>query len=410
MRARPDTGIRSGVYIVRGGPSGVSLSLGYAALEQVEVVEGELRGPGVTVRNRCVLVERGPDGDLRGIPMEPIAPDPGRLDFEPRAGGARTRENRRASGARNPDVAEATRFGMVNAYYHADIATRRWNELLADLGSAPLPRLDVVVAAHAGSQLPGFCQGDGDFRRGHMLPFSGGHYRVSQITSGVPERFPVSPNGEVHLGPGRRRQPFAGHDAYLANAAHNPATIYHEVGHHACRHTADFRLNAERRPAVQRNGKMAMEEGFCDYVAASMLGTGRPYSWFRPALGARRDPDRARKWVEECAADAHAEGALWASGLWRTREHLANEGLVEPDGHDRAVAATLLRVGSVGRRDGRRRREREAERCAPSTVLAAYLESVREAGGSRAADRAARVCEEIGLFGLEELTDGAPAC
>src|SRR5262249_5875092 len=111
-----------------------------------------------------------------------------------------------------------------------------------------------------------------------------------------------------------------------------------------------------------------------------------------------------------CAADAHAEGALWASGLWRSRERLASEGLVAPEAHDRAVVATLLRVGSLGRRDGRRRREREAERCAPSTVLAAYLEAVREAGGGKAADRAARLCHEIGLLGLEESAVGAPAC
>ena len=48
-----------------------------------------------------------------------------------------------------------------------------------------------------------------------MRPLSGGHYRLSQRTTGVPEPEPVAPNGEIHLGPGRLRKPFLGNPSYL---------------------------------------------------------------------------------------------------------------------------------------------------------------------------------------------------
>ena len=51
--------------------------------------------------------------------------------------------------------------------------------------------------------------------------------------------------------------------------------------------------------ARQRNGKTGPEEGICDYFAASLLGTGRPYGWYRPARGRRRDPDAERPGMPE---------------------------------------------------------------------------------------------------------------
>jgi hypothetical protein len=406
------------VYAVRTGTSGVSLRPQDTVLRDVRVADGELRGPDVTVATRCVLVEADAEGRLRGVPMEPLHPVDGTLCFDPRAGGVRTRENRRAAGEHNEPLAEAMRFGMVNAFHHVGLAARLLNRLLRDLGAAPLPHLRVVVGAHSGSQLPGFSHGDGDFRRGHLLPFSGGHYRLSQITSGVPEPFPVAPTGEMHLGPGRRRHPFAGSSSYLANAAHNPATIYHEYGHHLCRHTADFRLNAERAPSAQRNGKTAVEEGVCDYLAASMLGTGQPYGWFRPALGARRDPEWQGAWHDGCAADVHAAGAVWAAALWRLRGTLVQEGaLASPRDHDRAVVAALLQVGATAVRTsggratgGRRRRERRAVRSSPSTMIDAYLGAIRAAGGAGAADRARRSLHALGLPPERGLIGDAPPC
>jgi len=232
-----------------------------------------------------------------------------------------------------------------------------------------------------------------------MRPFTGGHYRLSAITTGTPELLPILPGGEIHFGPGRFRHPFAAFDSYLRNAAHNPATIYHEFGHHICRHTADLRINAERRPDRQRNGKPGVEEGICDYVAASLLGSGRPYGWFRSSRGERRDPEHAQRRVVEADDDEHALGAVWAGGFWRCRQAVLEHGwLSTPKDHDRVVIAALLAIGRVGMRpDGRARRRRAEERCAPSTVMAAYLEALEEAAGPSASSRAARIFEATGM-------------
>jgi hypothetical protein len=215
---------------------------------------------------------------------------------------------------------------------------------------------------------------------------------------------PVLPSGEIHFGPGRFRHPFAGNPSYLRNAAHNPATIYHEYAHHVCRHTADLRINAERPPDAQRNGKPAPEEGFCDYFAAALLGSGRPYGWFRVARGERRDPEVALRRADEAGADPHAIGAVWASALWRCRSELFENGLiVSPRDYDRAAVGTLLQLGRVGARpDRRRRRVREAERCSAEVIVSVYLQTVRESAGARAASCAARVFEAAQLVELSE--------
>ena len=162
----------------------------------------------------------------------------------------------------------------------------------------------------------------------------------------------------THILEARLSQPFAGQEGYLRSAAHNPATIYHELGHHLCRHTADFRLNAERAPAEQRNGKIGADEGVCDYLTASFLGTGRPYGWYRAERGERRDPDAWRELdlapddahedisedahediQEHAHDDVHDEGARWAALWWRCRRRLLEGGLASGVDHEpRAVA------------------------------------------------------------------------
>lgn len=395
-------------YRVSAGADGsVQLDLDDVMLDDVHVVDGELVAHFAVVSNRCVLVGTAADGSLFGRPMEPIEPTDGALRFDPKAGGVRTRFNRYANGAFNEDIAEATRFGMVNALHHMQIASRYVDQLLHELGGPCMPSVKVVVGAHSGSQVQGFAQGDGDFRksRGRMRPFTGGHYRLSTITSGTPEPIPVLPTGEIHFGPGRFRHPFAGNPSYLRNAAHNPATIYHEYAHHVCRHTADLRINAERAPDAQRNGKPGPEEGFCDYFAAALLGTGRPYGWFREARGHRRDPDVALRRAQEAGADPYAVGAVWASALWRCRSELLETGLLaSPRDHDRAIVGALLHLGRVGARpDRRRRREREAVRSSAAVIASTYLESVRELVGGRAASSAARIFETAQLVAVEEL-------
>lgn len=371
-----------------------------------EAIDGRLVAPEVTVESRAVLVAVGSGGVLHGVPMAPIDTVDGALCFNPCAGGVRTRVNRLDAGAHNHAVAEATRFGMVNVAYHVIGVARTLNRLLAELGSAPLPSVLAAVGAHSGSKLPGYGYEDADRRLGRRHPLQGAHYRLSVRTTGIPELQPVDAAGEIHFGPGRQRERFAGEASYLRNAAHNPATVVHEYGHHLCRHTADFRLNAERAPAEQRNGKTGPEEGVCDVLAAVWLGTGHPYGWHRPERGARRDPGITRAPADP-DADAHAVGSHWSTSFWRTREALLERGLVRSGrDHDRALLHALLLAGRVASRpdDRRPRRERAAERSSAETMAVCYIEAIREAAGGDAGGVAERMLEEAHAFRV------TPAC
>jgi hypothetical protein len=367
----------------------VDLRLVTAELPDLELRDGTLAGEDVTVSSRGVaVVDVG--GDLIGDRLDPIELRAGALCFDPSGGGVRTRENRRARGTYNAIVAEATCFGMVNAFVHASRVASFFNGLLADLGAPRLPHLPIVVGAHSGSRLPGFAHGDGDFRSGRMRPLAGGHYRLSQRTRVVPEPRPVRSSGEVHLGPGRLRQPFAGHDQYVRAAAHNPATIAHEHGHHLCRHTADFRLNAERKPLQQRNGKPAVEEGLCDYFVAALLSSTID-SWHRGG-GRRRDR-------------THELGTHWAGLWWRCRQRLVAERFLTGQTHDRVMVAMLLALGEVAttRADASHetRAVREARRRASETIAVAYLDAL----GGEAGPQAVRLARPL----MESASD-VPAC
>jgi hypothetical protein len=387
----------------------VAISLTETSVGEVDVVDGSIVGTEARVSTRAVLIGTADDGRLYGRAVEPLELRDGTLCFDPSQGGMRTRDNRRARGAFNAIVEEANRFAMVNAYVHTRRALRTLNRLLAECGAAPLPQLHVVVGAHSGSKLPGYGCGDGDFRAGQLRPLSGGHYRLSTRTTGVPEFAPVDPDGEIHLGPSRYRKPFAGHTSYLRNAAHNPAIIYHEVGHHLCRHTADFRLNGERRPEAQRNGKIGAEEGISDYFAAVLLGSGRPYGWYRGDRGRRRDPEVSRVNATGVPTTPHAVGAAWAAAFWQCRRELVEAGLLESAyDHDRALVRTLLAAGEVGARGKRRTRsQREALRSSDTVIREAYLAALREAGIGATASAAATIMDEHGLVGDLELAVAA---
>jgi hypothetical protein len=382
-------------------------------LGPLEVIDGELGGSGVVVECRVVHEDDTTGTGLVGRPMDPIVETDGRLVFEPRDGGVRTRENRLARGGHNEEVADALSFGMVNAFHHSSRGLGYFGTWLDELGGPPLPDLRVVVGAHSGSRLPGFGQGDGDYRSGRMRPLTGGHYRLSRITSGVPEVEAVAATGEVHLGPGRRARPFGGHDAYLHNGAHNPTTIYHELGHHLCRHTADFRLNGRRRPDAQRNGKPAVEEGVCDYFAAALVGTGRAFSWYDRRRGVERDLDRPRRLSDVTAPEPHAIGAVWGASWWRARQELTAQGHLESaSDHDRIMIGTLLTLGRATPRPGARtgRRETAAFRSASATVIGAYLATVAEHASPAAAQVAGTILEEAGLTESVGEGLGAAAC
>jgi hypothetical protein len=378
------------------------------------VEDGMILGPDVKVGTHAVLVHREPSGELLGRPVEPISLRDGGLCFDPSQGGVRTRENRRALGAFNAIVAEANSFGMVNAYAHVERAARTLNALLVSIGATPLPPVTVVVGAHFGSKLPGYAEGDGDRWARNLRPMSGGHYRLSARTTGVAEPFDVSPIGEIHLGPSRYRKPFAGSLAYLRNAAHNPAIIYHEYGHHLCRHTADFRLNAERLPADQRNGKTAIEEAVCDYVAAVLLDSGRPYGWYRADQGRRRDLDVRRHMSDiDETDDVHALGAPWAAALWRSRHELASRDLLaSPAEHDLAVLAALANVGTIagpGAGD-RSRGKRERVRSRPRTFVRELSRALRDRGGRDASRATRQILEQHGIIAASEAATEPAAC
>lgn len=388
-------------YVTRETSDGlINVELVERPLVGADLADGVLVGSSVVVITHAVLVSRSDDGSLIGVPVPALGLHDDTLCFDPSTGGMRTRENRRAAGAFNAQVQDANAFGMVNAFVHTERAAGVLNGLLADLGVPSLPRVRVVVGAHFGSKLPGYAQGDGDRWSASLRPLSGGHYRVSQRTTGVAEPFEVWPTGEIHLGPSRYRKPYAESLAYLRNAAHNPAIIYHEYGHHLCRHTADFRLNAEREPAEQRNGKPAIEEAVCDYFAAALLDTGRPYGWYRADRGARRDPEVLRHAADVSGDDPHAHGAPWAAALWRSRQELVERGLIEaPVDHDRAVVDALVRVGKAygPDRDGSQA-ARERRRSRPRTFARELRRALRDAGSSAAGRAATRIFEAQGLL------------
>jgi hypothetical protein len=395
------TGVPARYYRAVPGPMhAMTLDLVEARLQDVCVTDGRLVGPRVAVDSHAVMVGEDGRGGLHGIPTPPLTLRHGGLHFDPSAGGVRTRENRRARGAFNAVVAEANAFGMVNAYVHADAGLHLFNQLLRECGADELPPLRVVVGAHFGSRLSGYRSNDGDRRTGSLRPMSGGHYRLSMLTSGVPELDPVSPAGEIHLGPCRYRKPFAGRLSYLRNAAHNPAIIDHELGHHLCRHTADFRVNAQRAPDEQRNGKTGIEEGICDYFAAVLLGTARPYGWYRADGGRRRDMHLLRHVDDPVeTVDAHSEGAVLAAALWRCREELvARELLADPTDHDRLLVAALLEIGQTGLSDQRDSLGRaQRVRMRPRTMIRAYRSQLRAEVGRDARRAADSILVQSGL-------------
>lgn len=299
-----------------------------------------LRGQLVEVVNHGVLVERHPSsGRLEGAFMgnaETDAPDG--FAFQPRGGGPLVWENAERAGADNAWALEAARFGEVMAYYYADRVISYANGLLAELGERPLPKLRVVVNAHAGSRLPGYRQDDGDQRYSRMRPFPGGHYRLpSTFSTELPFRHPIAemnPTGEAHLGPGsayikdsRGRQIIVEGRPYLRNAAHVPGIITHEVGHHVNAHTADFVGNRDRKPHENSNRKLHMDEGTADYWAAVALETPDIYNWHN-AAEQLDDPDNrdlsGPRTTEdfERRGDPHRNGNIWASALWDARREL----------------------------------------------------------------------------------------
>jgi hypothetical protein len=316
-----------------------------------------LSGRFVCVRNAGAVYEPNTvTKDEQAVPLGDARADTaGDFLFEPGRGGGRIDKVRIAQPDFRWRYIQASRFGEVNTYFHVDRIASYVHGLLGELGSAPLPRVTAVVTAHHAATEQNSIR-DG-LRRGiDWLPFQGGHYRLPSRRYGMPEHNPISSAGEIHLGPGRQLLEHgaiveAAGGRYRANASHNAGIIYHEYGHHITRHTADFRANNLCQPDRQNNRKTAMDEGMCDYWAATMLGT--PHIWILH----RRHDDRevhvrsltSRKSMQDYdtgpLADVHTNGTIWGAALWDLRCQMAakdRDGIRETD---LLVLKTLLLLG-----------------------------------------------------------------
>jgi hypothetical protein len=341
-------------------------------------VEGRSRLWGQHVRVRNAGEMNAPLASKTGSRIVPIGnalPNPdGDFIFEPgRGGGRMDKVNRDGASAFPAEFLEsgvpfpepefrwryiqAAHFGEVNTYFHLDLMAAYIDGLLGQLGAPSLPRVTAVVNAHhAVTEREGIR--DGLERGDRWLPFQGGHYRLPAEHYDLHEHEPISPDGEIHLGPGRNLLQYgalveAAGGPYRANASHNAGILYHEYGHHLTRHTADFRANALRSPTRQNNRKVAMDEGTCDYFAATMLGTPHIWAWHlrhddavihpRSLVSSKTMAD----YDASPAADAHANGTIWAAALWDLRTTL---GRIEADGvrrTDLMVVQALLLLGRL---------------------------------------------------------------
>lgn len=247
-----------------------------------------------------------------------------RLVFAPAAGGGPL--------SSPPARRGAAAFGLVNVAYHVQHGLRHLSGLLG----RPLPPLPVRVGMHQ------------DGARG----WGGGHYRLpADNYSELPEVGAVAATGEIHLGRGRTY--VSTRDGrYFHAPTHNPAIVYHELGHHLCRHTADFRLNRLRKPQSQTNRKTAVDEGTSDYLTAVLLGTPDIYGWHRAELA--EDDQRRRqlhpRWTMAAfrgghTADPHADGTVFASALWSARMAVAAAD-DDPQVFDRLLVVALDEIGS----------------------------------------------------------------
>ncbi len=315
----------------------------------------KLVGQYVHVVNRGMVREVDPvTGRFIIVPMGNAKPDAsGNFFFEPGHGGGRMDKTQEPDPAFRGRYIQAARFGEVNTYYHLDKIASYINELLNELGVSSLPRVTAVVTAHDGvAEHNGVRDG---IRKVGYLAFEGGHYRLPRHRFDIPEWHPISPSGEIHLGPGRHLRhkgalaEFSG-GRYRANASHNAAILYHEYGHHIIQHTADFLANSMRLVNRQRNVKTFIDEGTADYWSAVMLESPHIGVWFRleNENGFHRRNLVSDKTMEEfdsrSTADPHTNGTIWATTLWDLRQKVGKDSgrMV-----DKLVLQALLLIGSL---------------------------------------------------------------
>ncbi len=245
------------------------------------------------------------------------------LRFEPSAGGGPFAD----PAARR----QARAFGVVNVAFHLHRGLAR----IAALLGRPLPPLVARIGVHADQQ----------------RHWAGGHYRLPAVRyTSLPETEPPARTGEIHLGPGggfiRSRDAL-----YFAAPTHNAAIVCHELGHHLCRHSADFRLNRRRPLQAQANRKVPLDEGTSDYLAGVLLGTPDIYGWHRAETPIFHQARRRLDVPWTMAAfrgssrnDPHADGIVWAAALWSARAAVENSG-ARGEAFDTVLLHGLVRLG-----------------------------------------------------------------
>lgn len=325
-----------------------------------------LDGRYVQVRNVAVI-KHPKNSSRQAVALGDALPDPdGNFCFEPHRGGGRMERHAFAEPEMWERYISASRFGEVNAYFHTDRVAAYVDSLLNELGYPLLPKVIVHVNAHnAIAEVDGQIDGVlgkvlGKVKTAEAwYPMQGGHYRLAtrkKLT--VRELLPVSPTGEIHLGPGWK---LAYHgalaervgEAYRCNASHNAGTIYHEYGHHVARHTADFRANGLRDQQNQCNYKTDVDEAICDYLAATMMNS--PHIWalhhqhnsnktHRRSLVSQKTNDDYVRSKEGMLSDAHDNGTILAATLWDLRTRLITEASSDPQSIEQAIRHMDLMV------------------------------------------------------------------
>ena len=400
-------------------PQGGVVTLAEVSLRRLDA-DGGLSGVYVQVRNGVVLNIQDPvTGTVSAAPLGNALPDAnGDYFFNPGMGGGRIDRFAVAPADFRERYIQAARFGEVNAYYHADLMAAYVSELLEHLSAPSLPKVTVVVNAHASTITDEKGNRDGVKKGERWLPFQGGHYRLPASKYRIKEPAPISPTGEIHLGPGWSLKPYgalrecSGRDRYRPNASHNAGIIYHEYAHHLCRHTADFQANALRALDRQDNRKCPLEEGVCDYWAATMLDTPLLWAplWSRyPSHVHPRSLTSAKTMADfdfADGADSHANGTIWAAALWDARTALSKR---EQDGvrtMDRIVMQALLLIGRLtGTKEPPTVKSVRGARATFSVGAAAILEAEERLFSGRNRDLLARVFAQRGMEAEGSLGD-----
>lgn len=357
-------------------------------LDDTDDVNPALRGRYVEVHNAGELYEVDvATGEIRIVAIGDAQPDrDGNFLFDPGRGGGRMDKQLVAKERFRFRYIQASHFGEVNTYFHLDRIGTYVDGLLRELGAPHLPRVRALVNAHhAATERDGIR--DGLWNGSRWRPFQGGHYRLPSKRHDIQACAPISPDGEIHLGPGFKLLEYgalvdASGSRYRHNASHNAGTLYHEYGHHITRHTADFQANALRKPGQQSNRKTALDEGTCDYWSATMLGTPHIWAWHRRHdLGqihcrSLSSSKTIAEYDEEQESAAHANGTIWAAGLWDLRVRMAE---INPTGVQRTDLLVLKALLLLGQSLGNAHPPTVRSICAARSGMAAGFEALLRA-------------------------------